>query len=70
MKWPNFSKCTEEELWRYVAFHLSAAGIESVLVGGVVVAVYSEGAYRSGDLDLIKKWCRDEGALEKFSEFS
>jgi len=32
---------------------LDQAGIESVLVGGAVVAVYTKGAYRSGDLDFI-----------------
>lgn len=53
MKAPNFKTCTEEELWKYVAYHLSKAGIESVLVGGAVVAIYSKGAYRSGDLDFI-----------------
>lgn len=50
---PNWSKCSEEELWLYVAWHLEGEGIHSVLVGGAVVAIYSEGLYRSGDLDLI-----------------
>ena len=31
---PDWPKCTEEELWRYVAWHLEGAGIRSVLVGG------------------------------------
>ncbi len=53
MKVPDLRSCTEEELWKYVGYHLSSAGIESVLVGGAVVAVYSKGAYRSGDLDFI-----------------
>lgn len=53
MKKPNLAKCTEEELWKYIGYHLANAGIESVLVGGAVVAVYSKGAYRSGDLDFI-----------------
>lgn len=53
MKKPDLSKCTEEELWKYVAYHLSKAGIDSVLVGGAVVAIYSAGAYRSGDLDFV-----------------
>ncbi|WP_227021317.1 hypothetical protein [Oceaniferula marina] len=29
------------------------AGIYSVLVGGAVVAIYTEGLYRSGDLDIV-----------------
>jgi hypothetical protein len=50
---PDWSCCTEEELWHYVGWHLQAAGVGSVLVGGAVVAIYTEGLYRSGDLDLI-----------------
>lgn len=53
MKAPSFENCTEEELWEYVAWHLSRRGIYSILVGGAVVAIYSDGLYRSGDLDLI-----------------
>lgn len=53
MKEPNWAKCTEEELWKYVATHLSKRGIDTLLVGGAVVAIYSEGAYRSGDLDFV-----------------
>lgn len=53
MKHPNWKTCTEEELWKFVAYHLAKEGIECVLVGGAVVAIYSKGTYRSGDLDLI-----------------
>ena len=53
MKAPDWQRCTEEELWHYVAWHLEGAGIGSVLVGGAVVAIYTGGLYRSGDLDLI-----------------
>jgi hypothetical protein len=53
MKPPDWPQCTEEELWRYVAWHLEGAGIRSVLVGGAVVAIYTEGLYRSGDLDMV-----------------
>lgn len=49
----NFSDCTEKELWEYVAEHLSKKGLKTVLVGGAVVAIYSKGAYRSGDLDIV-----------------
>ena len=49
----RFESCTESELWEYVASRLQQNGIESVLVGGAVVSIYSSGAYRSGDLDLI-----------------
>ena len=50
----NFKTCTEEELWKYVAVHLKKKGIDTVLVGGAVVAIYSKGAYHSGDLDFVK----------------
>ena len=53
MKEPDWKSCTEEELWHYVAWHLEGAGIRSVLVGGAVVSIYTEGLYRSGDLDLV-----------------
>lgn len=49
----DLSTCSEAELWRHVAVHLEAHGIGVVLVGGAVVAVYTEGAYRSGDLDFV-----------------
>lgn len=54
MKEPNWGNCTEEEVWKYVGWHLSKNGIETLLVGGAVCAIYSEGAYQSGDLDFIE----------------
>ncbi|NJM37194.1 MAG: nucleotidyltransferase family protein [Akkermansiaceae bacterium] len=53
METPNWSTVTENELWRYVAWHLEGAGIRSVLVGGAVVSIYTKGIYRSGDLDIV-----------------
>lgn len=50
---PDWTTCNEETLWRYVAWHLEGEGIRVVLVGGAVVAIYSDGLYRSGDLDLV-----------------
>lgn len=49
----DFKTCSEIELWKYVATHLKRKGIDTVLVGGAVVSIYTEGAYESGDLDLI-----------------
>lgn len=49
----NLKNCSEEELWKYVATHLKKNGIDSILVGGAVVSVYSEGVYESGDLDFV-----------------
>lgn len=54
MKEPDWNKCTEEQLWEYVAAHLAKNGIDTVLVGGAVVAIYTEGLYRSGDLDFVQ----------------
>lgn len=50
---PNWKTCSENELWRYVAWHLEGAGIRSILVGGAVVSIYTGGIYRSGDLDMV-----------------
>lgn len=50
----DLKKCTETELWHYVAVHLKKKGIDTVLVGGAVVSVYTDGAYQSGDLDFVK----------------
>lgn len=55
MKHPDWKTCTEGELWRYVAWHLAENGIDTILVGGAVVAIYSNGVYRSGDLDIVLK---------------
>ncbi|MFZ4715452.1 MAG: hypothetical protein ACOYL6_17135 [Bacteriovoracaceae bacterium] len=49
----NFKTCTEEQLWKYVATHLKKKGIDTILVGGAVVSIYSDGAYKSGDLDFV-----------------
>lgn len=49
----HFQTCTEDELWKYVASHLKIQGIDTILVGGAVVSIYSEGVYQSGDLDLV-----------------
>lgn len=49
----DLRKCTEEELWKYVATHLKKRGIDTILVGGAVVSIYSDGAYKSGDLDFV-----------------
>ncbi len=42
----DFSKCTEEELWKFFATHLQSKGIDTILVGGAVVSIYSDGLYK------------------------
>ncbi|WP_078131394.1 hypothetical protein [Leptospira kirschneri] len=51
---PEWEAVNEEKLWKYVGWHLADKGIQSVLVGGAVVSIYSRGAYRSGDIDLVE----------------
>lgn len=55
MKEPKWEKATEEEVWKFVAWHLAKNGVDTILVGGAVAAIYSEGAYKSGDLDFVLK---------------
>lgn len=64
MEAPDWKHCTEQELWHYVGWHLESAGIRSVLVGGAVVSIYTEGLYRSGDLDLVL----DDSCREQLTE--
>ncbi len=65
---PDWQACTEEELWHFVAWHLEGAGIPTVLVGGAVVAIYSEGLYRSGDLDMVLDRHRRSHVTEALKE--
>ncbi len=54
MKEPNWENCTEKDVWEYVGWHLAKNGINTILVGGAVCAIYSGGAYQSGDLDFVE----------------
>ena len=49
----DLKTCSEEELWKYVATTLAENNIDVILVGGAVVSIYSQGAYKSGDLDFV-----------------
>lgn len=49
----DLSCCTERDLWEYVAVELSKQGLRNILVGGAVAAIYSEGIYKSGDIDFV-----------------
>jgi len=50
----DLTTCSEKELWEYVAVHLKKRGIDTILVGGAVVSIYSNGLYHSGDLDFVR----------------
>lgn len=64
MKEPKWEGCSEEEVWQFVGWHLAKNGIETILVGGAVAAIYSKGAYKSGDLDFVLKTYVDEKISE------
>jgi hypothetical protein len=49
----DLKTCTEEQLWKYIATELAKNDVDVILVGGAVVSIYSEGAYKSGDLDFV-----------------
>ncbi|MCB0408443.1 MAG: hypothetical protein KDD34_09580 [Bdellovibrionales bacterium] len=59
MKTPHWKNADELEVWKFVACHLAKNGIDTVLVGGAVCAIYSEGIYKSGDLDLVSRSLMD-----------
>ncbi len=67
MKEPKWKNCTEEEVWQFVGWHLAKGGIETILVGGAVAAIYSDGIYKSGDLDFVLKTYA-EGRLTEIME--
>ena len=60
MKTPDWKNANEEQVWIYVAWHLAENDIETVLVGGAVCSIYSDGAYQSGDLDLVSRSLIDQ----------
>lgn len=64
----DFKSCDEKELWHYVAVHLKKRGFDTVLVGGAVVSIYTNGLYRSGDLDFVKLSLFNDGLDEAMNE--
>lgn len=64
----NLNTCTEKELWEHVAVHLKKRGIDTILVGGAVVSIYSKGAYQSGDLDFVRTSLLATGIEEAMGE--
>lgn len=42
----------EEELWKFVAIHLKKHNVDTILVGGAVVSIYSDGVYESGQNEI------------------
>ena len=49
---PDWKNCLLEEFWGCVAWQLWEAGIESVLVGGAVATIYTDGECETDHIDL------------------
>ena len=67
MKEPKWETATEEDVWLFVGWNLAKNGIQTILVGGAVAAIYSDGIYKSGDLDFVLK-TYTEGKLTEVLE--
>jgi hypothetical protein len=59
---------TQAELGAYVQSHLYAKGIDVVLSGGAVVAMYTSGKYVSNDLDLVNRYSVRRSAIKESME--
>lgn len=59
---------TQAELGAYVQSHLGAIGIDVVLSGGAVVAIYTSGKYVSPDLDLVNRYSVKRSAIKSAME--
>jgi len=40
---PRWETASEKEVWEFVAWHLAKNGVQTLLVGGAVVAIYTDG---------------------------
>src|ERR1700758_3648207 len=73
----NWSKITLEELAGFVSEGLRKQGIDTILVGGACVTIYSKNRYQSYDLDYVtyedmrkvKKALLEMGFVEKARYF-
>ena len=54
---------TQAELGAYVQSHLRERGIDVVLSGGAVVAIYTSGKYVSADLDFVNRYAIKRSAI-------
>ncbi len=64
----SISDMTQAELGAYVQSHLYVRGIDVVLSGGAVVAIYTSGKYVSNDLDLVNRYSVRRSAIRKAME--
>lgn len=59
---------TQAEVGAYVQSHLYHKGIDVVLSGGAVVAIYTSGKYVSNDLDLVNRYSARRSTIRKAME--
>jgi len=59
---------TQAELGAYVQSHLRENGIDVVLSGGAVVAIYTSGKYVSGDLDFVNRYAIKRASITSAME--
>lgn len=59
---------TQAELGAYLQSHLDAQGIDVVLSGGAVVAIYTSGKYVSRDLDLVNRYAATRKDIRRAME--
>lgn len=64
----DFTNCSLEEMWKKLAAYLKSKNIDSVLVGGGVATIYSQGQYMSGDLDFVMGWGNSHKQIQKALE--
>ena len=57
------SEMAQAELGAHVQSHLRDKGIDVVLSGGAVVAIYTDGKYVSGDLDFVNRYAIKRSAI-------
>lgn len=59
---------TQAELGAYVQSHLAEKGVDTVLSGGAVVAIYTSGSYVSPDLDLVNRYSAKRSTIRAAME--
>jgi len=60
----SIGEMTQAELGAYVHSHLYDRGIDVVLSGGAVVAIYTSGKYVSRDLDFVNRFAAKGDAIK------
>ena len=64
----SVGEMTQAELGAHVQTHLYDRGIDVVLSGGAVVAIYTSGKYVSDDLDFVNRYAAERGSIKLVME--